>query len=81
MPGSRHPLEVEVQQLVDGSDGGSKEMATQDALGFTFSAWVLEGLFIDMGKADGDIILEVSRDSDKVTKPESGKPRTRTWVP
>ena len=24
MPGSRHPLEAEVQQLVDGSDGGSR---------------------------------------------------------
>jgi len=55
-------------------------MAAQDALGFTFSGWVLEVLFIDMGKVMGEISLEVSRDLDKVTQPANGRPGTRTWV-
>ena len=56
-------------------------MAAQDALVFTFSGWVLEVLFIDMGKVVGEISLEVSRDSDKVTQPANERPRTRIWVP
>ena len=34
MHGFRHPLEAEVQQLADGSEVGSKEMAIQNASGF-----------------------------------------------
>ena len=56
-------------------------MAAQNALGFTFSGWVLDLLFIDMGKVVGEISLEVSRDSDKVTQPANERPRTRIWVP
>ena len=34
-----------------------------------------------MGKTVGETGLEVSRDSDKVTQPESGKAKTRTLSP
>lgn len=48
---------------MDQMEGVGDVQAAQDALGFTLACWVLEVLFIDMGKGRGRNKFKASRDS------------------